>query len=282
MFSIIIPTYNNLNYLKLCIKSIIENSKYDNELIVYIQNGSDGTFDFIKSKKIKYIYSENNKGLCVAYNECVKIAKNKLLVTAHDDMYFCNGWDEAFKYELDKLVTDKFYLSGTMIQKKGGHYDLDCGDTPENFVSDKLNLIKKNSINNLQGSHWMPTLINKKTWEEAGGFSEEFYPGLGSDPDLNMKLWQIGVRIFKSIGNCRVYHFSSVTSRKEKKTNYGSKIFLLKWKISVKFFKKHYLKTNKHYDGPLSMPVKNTFYYIDLIKCKLSYVYLLITNIFRK
>ena len=27
MFSILIPSYNNLEYLKLCIKSIIENSK---------------------------------------------------------------------------------------------------------------------------------------------------------------------------------------------------------------------------------------------------------------
>ena len=29
MFSIVIPTYNNLKYLELCLKSLKKNSKYD-------------------------------------------------------------------------------------------------------------------------------------------------------------------------------------------------------------------------------------------------------------
>ena len=33
MFSIIIPTLNNLSYLKLCIESIQKNSKYNHEII---------------------------------------------------------------------------------------------------------------------------------------------------------------------------------------------------------------------------------------------------------
>ena len=35
-----------------------------------------------------------------------------------------------------------------------------------------------------------PHLIHKEIWDRVGGFSEEFYPGTGSDPDLNMKLWK--------------------------------------------------------------------------------------------
>ena len=34
MFSIVIPTYNNLKYLELCLKSIKKNSKYDHEIII--------------------------------------------------------------------------------------------------------------------------------------------------------------------------------------------------------------------------------------------------------
>ena len=43
MFSIIIPTFNNLEYLKLCLKSIQKNSKFDHEIIVHINEGNDGT-----------------------------------------------------------------------------------------------------------------------------------------------------------------------------------------------------------------------------------------------
>ena len=64
-----------------------------------------------------------------------------------------------------------------------------------------------------QGSTWAPHLLHKDLWEKVGGFSEEFFPGTGSDPDLNMKLWKEGVRIFKGVNNCKVYHFGSIVTR---------------------------------------------------------------------
>ena len=33
MFSIIIPTLNNLEYLKFCINSILKNSEFNNEIL---------------------------------------------------------------------------------------------------------------------------------------------------------------------------------------------------------------------------------------------------------
>ena len=60
MFSIIIPTFNNLNYLKLCLDSINKNSKYNHEIIIHINEGIDGTLDFLKDKNFKTTYSKNN------------------------------------------------------------------------------------------------------------------------------------------------------------------------------------------------------------------------------
>ena len=128
-----------------------------------------------------------------------------------------------------------------------------------------------------QGTHWQPSLIPKITWDKVGGFSEEFSPGLGSDPDFNMKLWNIGVRLFKGLSKSRVYHFSSISLRK-KAWNNGAKIFLLKWGISIKFFKKYYLKSDTPFRGPLTEPVKTLKYYFDLMKCKLTYFFHLILS----
>ena len=47
MFSIIVPTFNNLDYLKLCLNSIKKNSSYDHEIIIHINEGKDGTKDFL-------------------------------------------------------------------------------------------------------------------------------------------------------------------------------------------------------------------------------------------
>ena len=51
MFSIIIPTYNNLNYLKICINSILKNSKFKHQIVVHVNEGEDGTINYLKKKK---------------------------------------------------------------------------------------------------------------------------------------------------------------------------------------------------------------------------------------
>ena len=97
-----------------------------------------------------------------------------------------------------------------------GPLKYDCGNTLKDFDEKKL-LQNFENVNHydFQGSTWAPHLIHKELWEKVGGFSEEFYPGTGSDPDLNMK-FGFGVRIFKGINDCKVYHFGSVVTRKYK------------------------------------------------------------------
>jgi len=278
MFSVIIPTFNNINYLKLCIKSLKNNSAHDHELIFHVNEGIDGTLEFIKKSGYKFSYSKVNSGVCVAFNEAVKLAKNKHIVLGHDDMYFCPGWDITFQNELKKINEKNFFLSGTMVQSINADLVLDCGKTYEDFDENKLlSELPKISHSDFQGTHWQPSLIPIDTWNEVNGFSEEFSPGLGSDPDFNYKLWNIGTRLFKGLGNSRVYHFSSISLRK-KSWNNGAKTFLFKWGISIKFFRKHYLRVNTKYDGLLKEPKKNIIYYKDLLICKLKYLYLLITH----
>ena len=60
MYSIIIPTFNNLEYLKLCLHSIKKNSSFDHEIIIHINEGIDGTLDCVKSNKIIHTYSADN------------------------------------------------------------------------------------------------------------------------------------------------------------------------------------------------------------------------------
>jgi len=273
MFSLIIPTYNNLKYLKFCLESIKKNSKFNHEVIVYVNSSLDGTLEFVKSNSVKYLYNKTNVGLCKAVNEGVKISKFDYIIYAHDDMYFCPGWDIEFYNEIKKINVKDFFLSGTMIQPFKSFIHLDCGKQIENFDETKLlKEYKKIHFNDFQGSTWAPSLIPKNTWNKVGGFSEEYGPGLGSDPDFNMKLWKLGVRLFKGLGNCRVYHFSSVSLRK-KISNNGSKTFLLKWGITIKFFRKYYLKSDTKFDGILEEPKKNLIYYLDLFKCKLSFIF---------
>ena len=275
MFSIIIPTFNNLNYLKLCLSSIKKNSKYTHEIILHVNEGNDGTLEFVRSNKIIHTYSVDNIGLCSGVNLATKKATKNYILYSHDDMYFCPRWDIVLENEIIINNTKLFYLSGTMIEQNSGHIQFDCGKNFEDFDENKLlNNLNCLSYYNHQGSHWAPHLIHREIWNKIGGFSEEFNPGMGSDPDLNMKLWKEGVRIFKGLGGFKVYHFGSISLRKKKdlKVNNGNRTFLKKWGISAKFFKKHYLKSNTEYFGELKEPVKNFDYFKDYFIVKIYYL----------
>ena len=113
MFSIIIPTFNNLDYLKLCLDSIKKNSTLNHEILIHVNEGYDGTLDYLNNNNYKYTHSEKNAGVCVAFNEAAKKASKNFIVLAHDDMYFCPNWDKVFLKELNQIqkIVISFYLA---------------------------------------------------------------------------------------------------------------------------------------------------------------------------
>ena len=194
---------------------------------------------------------------------------------------FCPFWDDILKNEIDLIGHNDFYLSGTMMHS--GQIPFDCGDNIDDFDEKKfLDTYKDFNYYDFQGSTWAPSLVHKDIWNHVGGLSEEFFPGIGSDPDFNMKLWNLGIRIFKGINDFKVYHFGSIVLRKKInkisiKNKYGSKsskLFLLKWGISIKFFKEFYLRSNEKYIGPLIKPIKDKKYFLNLFLSKFHYLYL--------
>tara|TARA_Y100000591_G_C21842407_1_gene706530 strand:+ start:2448 stop:2729 length:282 start_codon:yes stop_codon:yes gene_type:complete len=85
------------------------------------------------------------------------------------------------------------------------------------------------------------------------------------------------------VGESKVYHFESKTLRDKNKSIYfnikdlgskSSKIFIKKWGISPKFFKKHYLKSNSIFNGELNKPDINISFIIELLMCKVKLLYL--------
>ena len=292
MFSILIPSFNNLEYLKTCIDSLKKNSKYSHQIIVHINEGIDGSLQYVKENNIEYTYSEDNIGMPKALNKASKLSKFDYILISHDDFYYCPGWDTEFVNEINNIKHNNFYLSGTMVG--AGQIEFDAGQTVDNFNETKL----LNNLNNIktfdfQGTTKCPGLVHKDIWEKAGGWSEEFSPTGGDDTDFAMKLWNLNIRIFKGLGKSLAYHFGSITTRKKEKSLFtylgskGNKIFLKKWGLSINFFEKFYLKSglddNKKlifnkYHMPLTDPIKNSNYYANLIKAKFQLFYLKVIN----
>jgi len=274
--SIIIPTFNNLYYLKFFLRSLKVNSEFDHEIILHINDGSDGTLKYALENNIKHTHSKSNIGLCSSMNKAYSLTTTDHILYAHDDMYFCKNWDIFLINEINKQNNNQYYLSGTNVSTRHGLINFDCGSTYLDFDEKKFhNFCLQDQTPDLQSSHWAPHLIHKELWDKIGGFSEEFNPGDGSDPDFCMKLWKQNVRIFKGVSKFKVYHFNSLTTRNDKIVlNNGTRTFLSKYGFNPKFFRKYYLRGNNSvipFKGRLNNPKKNFSMLLDLSINKIKY-----------
>ena len=250
MFSIVIPTWNNLRCLRLCVDSLRRHSARAHQLLVHVNDGSDGTRDWIAREGIEHTASDTNVGICIAVNRAAARAHTGHVLYVNDDMVAAPGWDLALERALarvDGVAT--FMLSGTMVEPVASGNACavvaDYGRDPEHFAFERFareaaGLARADWL----GATWPPTLVPRNAWHEVGGYSIEFSPGMGSDNDLSMKLWQAGCRVFLGVGDSLFYHFSRASTDRIRK-NDGRRQFLMKWGVTQAAFDRHCLRRGR-------------------------------------
>ena len=109
-FSIIVPTLNSKIFLDKCLKSIL-NQTYKNYEIIVVDGGSnDGTTDYLKSygEKIKWI-SEIDEGQADAINKGIKMSNGNWITWQNADDYYSDNnalllFSEAIKSNPSKKL----------------------------------------------------------------------------------------------------------------------------------------------------------------------------------
>lgn len=254
VFSILVPSWNNLPYLKLCVESIRRNSLFRHQLIVHVNEGSDGTLEWVRQQGLDHTFSPQNAGVCHAVNASATLATTSYIVYMNDDMYACPGWDAVLLDAIKQNGTKLFYYSGTMIEYEGGTNkavlapydfgrDIASFDEPGLLAFCASGAEKKDWF----GSCWPPSIVHADVWRQTGGYSPEFSPGFYSDPDFAMKLWEAGVRDFRGLGKCLVYHFKCKSTGRVRK-NDGRKTFMKKWGFASSYLYGKVLLMGHDYD----------------------------------
>jgi len=259
IFSIIIPTWNNIEYLKICIESIRKNSTLKHQIIVHVNEGKDETLSWLETQHdIDYTFSKENIGVCFALNACRSFVDTEYILYSNDDMYFCPMWDKYLYEEIVNIKHKYFALSATSIERKPQSIcsiEKNYGSGIENF--DEVLLLKE--YDSLPFKDWMgatypPNIVHRDLWDIVGGYSIEFTPGWFSDQDFSIKLWEAGVRYFKGVSASRVYHFLNKTTGRTKK-NRGYYKFIAKWRFTARTFTDIILKRGQPFTGPATDPV---------------------------
>ncbi|MGE5658360.1 MAG: glycosyltransferase [Actinomycetota bacterium] len=87
--SVIIPTYNNAHYIKQAIKSVVEQTYQDYEIIVIDDGSTDETRQILEPyfDVIRYTYQQN-QGLSAARNSGLSMARGELIALLDGDDFF--------------------------------------------------------------------------------------------------------------------------------------------------------------------------------------------------
>jgi len=259
VFSILIPSWNNLPYLKCCVESIRKNSRYKHEIIVHINEGKDGTLEWVKGQRLSYTYSRENVGVCYGFNAPASLVTSDYIVLSDDDFYYAPDWDLYLLEEINQFKDPYFCISGSLIEPIQSPFasmmsPFDYGRKVDAF--DEVRFLKEYKeipFEDWNGTSWYPLALHRHVWNLIGGLSVELTPGFGSDPDMMIKLWHSGVRHFKGVSKSRIYHFVSRTTSRVKGNN-GHNQFLMKWGMSISTFFRAYLRMGNKFMNPTPPP----------------------------
>ena len=178
-FSVIVPLYNKENYIKATLKSVLQQTYTDFEIIIVDDGSTDKSAAIVKEfqdARIKYFYQEN-LGASQARNKAIMLASGEYLALLDaDDLWYPNHLQVINRLILN-FPNEKIFATGIHIQDRYGthaaKYDL---VKPGEQVLDFL----KNSLAApiLSGS---TTVLHDSIPEEIGYFDKEILSNQDTD-----------------------------------------------------------------------------------------------------
>jgi glycosyltransferase involved in cell wall biosynthesis len=141
LFSVVIPTYNRADFIGIAIKSVVNQSFRNWELIVVDDGSTDNTREVVysfKDDRIKYHFQENQE-LNAARNKGIMLAKGDFITFLDDDDYYLSDYLSQSKTLIDDNgFKTGIYRSGVIIHSegkeiKGPKYSSDLHKNPTNF-----------------------------------------------------------------------------------------------------------------------------------------------------
>lgn len=122
-FSIIIPTHNSEEYLENCLRSILEQTFPDFEILVMDGCSQDKTLaiaERFKDDRIS-VYSEKDAGLYDAMNKGIKRSKGKwaLFLGSDDKLYNKNVLEQMYREIMLRYASYDMVYGSVMLKKHG-------------------------------------------------------------------------------------------------------------------------------------------------------------------
>lgn len=211
--SIIIPLYNQVEYTKICVDSILKNStNYSIELILVDNASTDETSHYLSgvSPKTIVIHNTENKGYAGACNQGILRASSPWIIVMNNDVVVANRW-------IDGLLSaaEQFNLDCVTPGIREGQFLYDFPTYSKEYMATMFHTVRKNVLSGICFA------AKKKVFDTVGLFDENFKLGQFEDADLFLRIEKAGFTS-GTVGRSFIHHFGSITQKAMKVDNIKS------------------------------------------------------------
>ncbi|MCX6766945.1 MAG: glycosyltransferase family 2 protein [Candidatus Moranbacteria bacterium] len=199
--SVIMPVHNGESTLEKTLASLFNQTKKFDELVIVDDASSDESVQLIKrylhgKQNFTLIQNEKQSGLAAAYNKAIKISRNDLIVTLHQDILLEND-------ALEKLVgtfTDEKVVASTHVVS----HSMAIWNKYSFWQKCFFARLASKDFSGIDGKF---DCFRKSALEKVGLFDEKHFRTAGEDGDLVFKMKKIG-KIVKT--DAKIIHLHKI------------------------------------------------------------------------
>lgn len=202
--SIIIPCYNDAQYIQDAIDSLMLQTYQNFEIIIIDDASNDqNTIDILSTfdnHRIKIIFLENNSGPAIARNIGIKHAKGNYILPLDADDKIATTYLEKAKNILDaNPKIGIVYCKAELFGEQSGNWNLPTYSFPQILIGNMI---------------FATAMYRKKDWKSVGGYNENMIHG-NEDYDFWLSLIEKGFGVYK-ISEVLFYYRIKLMSRTKK------------------------------------------------------------------
>lgn len=231
--SVVIVSYNCLDFLRLCLNSLLWKNHNNMELIVVDNNSSDGTVSVLKDEfpELRLIANDYNAGFGKACNQGIKIAGGHYLLMLNPDTFVPEDLTSKIISFMDKHERCGA-MGAYMMDAKGKFLPESKRGMPTPFRSfcrfSGLSAlfpssayfagyyagnIPKDKVAEVEILSGAFMVLRRDALAETGGFDEDFFM-YGEDIDLSWRIHKAGWLTYYN-PDIRIVHFKGESGDKD-------------------------------------------------------------------
>lgn len=236
--SIVLISYNQYDFTKKCLSSILQYSNSSYEIILVDNNSGDDTVRNIKKDfpEVRLIENNQNIGFPKAVNQAIQNTIGDYILLLNNDTIVTQGWLERL---IEVAESDNSIgivgpisneVSGVQKDIEANYKTIDEMHLYATSVREK----NKNKIIQFPRVAFLCTLIKKEVIDKIGGLDERFSPGNFEDDDFCLRAQLAGYKTVIA-HDVFIHHYGSKSFKADGEKKYierlktNHKIFVDKW-----------------------------------------------------